>query len=54
MFFEDWYSLDSLESLGGDNLCIFQAEEPAAPPITLDLVMEVAVPRGARSHKNMM
>ena len=44
---------NSLESLGGDSLHSSQAKEPATPSITLDLVKEVTMPRGARNYMNL-
>ena len=44
---------NSLESLGGDSLHSSEAKEPAAPSITLDLVKEVTMPRGARNYMNL-
>ena len=51
--FENRYSLDSLENLQGDSLCISPAKEPFTPPITLYLIVEVTVPRGVTNHKNL-
>ena len=51
--FENRYSLDSLENLQGDSLCISPAIEPDTPTIKLYLTMEVTVSRGVTNHKNL-
>ena len=50
----DWCSPDYLEDLGDDSLhCSNRVREPITPPITLDNVKDVSVPRGVRNHKKL-